>query len=422
MLRSESASRVYTGTGRKAEASQWDASGAMSQASAPESKAITDVLNDDAITDVLLCVALDPEPLLTLRARAKTLAAVAQASRAFRNIVRERVWPAMMRMHVEASAIEAHAVRAPPTLESLALARDGELVAMSRDLLLLPGSLWITSSTFRAHHVRELLDAARWKWDFVPLIHEVRRRSGALMRRSVALSRFRLKGSDLSGLRQQHGYVCTQDVSDVALRVHGSKAAIDRVRDAEAALRLARRSARDARAQGRIDRRSEVKTAALAAVEAVGGGPDDWSSLIFLHMDVEAAVSAYEVTTSLPTGAKHRQLRDRAVALAAERLKGVCTRRNLLPWPPRDVRGLLSRETLDAYEDVVWFDSDNAESRALVEAASRRWTLIQQTLLPPEVWSPRQKAFCGRLFGAPLGDGPVTLKLERRLLSDFVGR
>jgi hypothetical protein len=294
---------------------------------------------------VCMAVAEDPEPLLSLSARLRTLGALSQTDRDTRDIVRRMAMPLLIEAFVPVADRHRHGKAHVPSVESLVHRSDQKVDRMQHDLCCVPTRMPAIEMHARRATVNRILETARSFWHLVPLKRELRRRCNEVMTTKRACAEFRLRRADLATSPTMR----REDLLGVALARHGSAAALAKL-DASMRASVARRvEARGLNAGRRED------------LEAASGNPADWRMLLAVRVELVEAVRAFARTG-------HSSKRAAALAVFACDMTGVAARRaevDALPWDNRR----LSPAMQHARDEYVLYAGD-ADIEALVRAAT----------------------------------------------------
>ncbi len=297
--------------------------------------------------------------------RLNDLVKFAILNRECHDIVLNLAIPELIKRHVPVGEIEAHSNREFPSLEMFAYMSDSQVVQMKRECIPLYDVVSEKTrneinnqGSQRWGAVHELLDVAERQWNFVPLHRELHVRKYMVTSRSNAMTMYMLSNADLSelGVRQQYN---TDDILDLAREVHGSMAAIERakaIKERQRVLKVARMELRSQRVRSVM----AAFEAAFVGDDAFEGDSEDWRQLLKAYLDVNEAVQAFRTSKKKnPT-----PLKTFAVDLAISRMRDVLVRRRrIVPWPT-------FMSTNQSYEDLVWYDSQDANDIEVVRIMS----------------------------------------------------
>lgn len=235
---------------------------------------------------VCVCVATDPEPLLTLDARMRSLAALAGTDRELRRDVYAVAIPQIVERFVPVAEARRHSRRVRPTLESLARETDGRVAAIAGvstglccrlssgderralgDLTNLPQER--KTAGWRAEMVDGILEvsASDARWALVPVKREMCRRAALRIAAGEARRRYRLSERDMEELaRAGRPPYALDEVYRVALARHGSTRALER---REEAIRETSRKRAETMNAAAERKREENRAAALQKFRGV---------------------------------------------------------------------------------------------------------------------------------------------------------
>ena len=307
-----------------------------------------------ALMHVCMSIASDPEPLLSLSMRLRTLLSLAAIDRETREVVVTLALPCLEDASVPSEDRARHKAAERPTLARLAYVSDHKLFRLREDMCAAPSGWFMGAVKGRRRAtVDRILDAAERFWALIPLKAELRRRRADLLTAKQARVQFRLRPADIGPGSALH----REDLLDAALRRHGSTAALERH---DAAIRTSAER-RCATAILRAARREELRASS-------GLVQSDWLQLIASRVDVVDLVRVYERKGVAPA-------RDAAlaiVALAAGELDARRTELRSLPWPSQ--AWLVPRDVTLARQEYIAFASESA--LATVHDTSARWTHV----------------------------------------------
>ena len=183
-----------------------------------------------ALMHVCLCIATDPEPLLTLSARLRTLMALSGVDRAMRIDVHAVAVPALVESFVPIAQVRRHKSTTRPTTETLVRESDAGVRKIASDTQC-RSPLSEVGFSRRKMLVDRLLEvsASDVMWALVPVKAELRKlRSMSIRSLAEARSVYRLRAKDLVGFTRG-GLLC-EDLADIALARHGSWANMQRAK------------------------------------------------------------------------------------------------------------------------------------------------------------------------------------------------
>lgn len=395
----------------------------------------THQIDTHLLQEIVLRIAKHPEPLYSLPKRLDALARLSFSNRECRDIVFQIGLPALMKEHVPEGEMKAHSQAEIPTFENLAYMSDGMIFQLKNTWIPLPevisqktrnkihddiasGGTHQTRRWVAVQEFMDLVERMETRWDLIPLHREIHSRRYMSISRNDAMSEFLLSRADMmkltgSYMRMQFNL---DAVRDLALEIHGSKSAIDKKIAAAIAVQEQKKAAKVARVE---IRRQRVKSI-LDDFEAEFDGDDafnddsqDWNQLLRRHGDLEDAVKAFE-TSSKKAVAQLAALKAFTLDLVVSRMRDVLVRRHGIdPWPkmiyampiPLDFY-IHFQDSQNAYDSIVWYDSEDQGDIDFVRLASERWRTVlqrfaQEGLPSPDVRpvTPIQRRFiknCGK--------------------------
>jgi hypothetical protein len=323
-----------------------------------------------AMMHVCMSIASDPEPLLSLSMRLRTLLNLAAVDRETREVVVALALPCLEDASVPSDDRARHKAAKRPTLARLAYVSDHKLFRLREVMCAAPSGWFMGAADGRRRAtVDRILDAAERFWALIPLKAELRRRRSDLLTAKQARMQFRLRPADIAACAQlavaagMPGLgMRREDLLDAALRRHGSTAALERH---DAAIRTSAER-RCATAVLRAARREDLRTSS-GLVQA------DWLQLMASRVDVVDLVRVFERKGVVPA----REAALAVVALAAGELDARRTELRSLPWPPQ--AWLVRSAVTMARQEYIAFASESA--LATVHETSARWTHVL------EVWA-----------------------------------
>ena len=323
-----------------------------------------------AIMLVCLAVANDPEPLLSLSMRLRTLGALSRIDRDTRDVVKGLALPQLEEAFAPVADRHRYARAEPPTLETLARRSDRRVMLMQHELCCCvpAGAAGQPDLKPRSSAIDRILEVAARFWHLVSLKRELRRRRGVCMKAAAAIAELRLRRADVAACPTMR----REELLDAALARHGSSAGLAR---ADAALRTAAVKRTEAR---------DLKAGRRAELEAASGAPQDWKMLLAVRVELVEAVRAYA-----QTGAQAK--RAAALDLFSRDMVGVAARRaeiEAMPWPPIERRSVTVRLATEEYA-LYAGESDLAS----LTAASASWAAYRDAA----------RVQSRRLFARPVG-------------------
>ena len=280
-----------------------------------------------------MSIVVDDEPLHTLAARFKTLAAVSETCRELRDIVRICALPELDRRFVTprpgtVTPLYAAATAAIPTVESLVRKNDYELAVIEQILCTFPAS---TSRLTRSDRIDRLLalgDNGGGRWRLVGLKRELMESRRRTLTLREAVVRYRIKPEDIPEPLAGPPYR-RDDLAAIALAKHGGQR---QLQAKDAAIRASCKKREDT-IREREARRVELRDAFMAASRS-----QEYDDVVQSSVAVHDATQAYVIKGT-----------DRARAAANERfaecLRAMRERKtavDAMPWPFSQLLGSMA--------------------------------------------------------------------------------
>ena len=357
------------------------------------------------LQEIALRFARNPEPLFSLPRRLDALVKFSLLNRECHDIVFDMALPELIARNVPKGETKAHSERVPPSFESLAAMSDGVIYQIKTMWIPMVDVISQKTKGMIERKVREnsnennrwvavqqlmdLVENPKKRWNLVPLHRELYAHRYMLITRAGAMINYQLSKPDLIKLSSR-GYLrntfSLDEVLDLALEVHGSMVAIERKIAIANADEEKRKIAKSTRADLRNQRVQSVVTefeAAFASDAAFKGGSQDWNRLLWKHGDVGNAVRVFQMSRILPSSPKLEMLKRIAVDLAVSRMRDVLSRRRIIhPWPHCVYAShhfhLYFKEIEEAFDDVVWYGSEDQRDVELVNSTCNRWRIALQ--------------------------------------------
>jgi hypothetical protein len=308
-----------------------------------------------ALVHVCDAVARDPEPLLTLSQRARTLCELRSLDRSTRLQVDGSSLPALSAKFAPPS--RRSRATSVPDMADIARMTDGSLRALASDLGL--GGLQGRRLP-RASLVQCMVDLSAWMLVIMPIKQELADGRIRVMNTKIAMETYRLRRADLPhGLPYRPRTMRLDDIIDAALRRHGGQRGL---------------VAYDARVHRTAERRAETiaqRARRLSDVAAASEGEEEDGDRSAAMAEADLLVHCY----TRRGGAERLRAARSAVAdfTLARRARRALFQ--ALPWPSADSRaarllieGGVAGDAAEAYI-ASGIDAD----RAVVEAISERW-------------------------------------------------